>query len=108
MCGVRKLTHTTYANQRMTLNSEIAKFQVVKRNTMIALRGAIHGYPPSEARRRSRSLERCVFSSFMFCSGRLAMPLSDVGVWAHSTSFLPRFSPSRLLDSPAPPFPYYG
>ena len=26
MCGVRKLTHTAYANQRMTLYSEIANF----------------------------------------------------------------------------------
>ena len=34
MRGVRKLTRAAYANQRMTLNSEIAKFQVVKRNTM--------------------------------------------------------------------------
>ena len=34
MRGVGNLTRAAYANQRMTLNSEIAKFQVVKRNTM--------------------------------------------------------------------------
>ena len=27
MCGVRKLTHTAYANQRMTLDRKSAKFQ---------------------------------------------------------------------------------
>ena len=30
MRGVRKLTHATYANQRMTLNSEIAKISSSK------------------------------------------------------------------------------
>ena len=38
MCGVRKLTHTAYANQRMTLDRNFAK-ESSKRNTMIALRG---------------------------------------------------------------------
>ena len=39
MCGVRKLTHTAYANQRMTLYSKIGKILVLRRNTMVALRG---------------------------------------------------------------------
>ena len=36
MYGVRKLTHTTYANQRMTLSVKIAKISMSKRNTMAA------------------------------------------------------------------------
>ena len=39
MCGVRKLTHTAYANQRMTLNLKLRQSKKSKRNTMIALRG---------------------------------------------------------------------
>ena len=35
---VGNLTGAAYANQRMTLYPEIAKFQIVKRNTMVALR----------------------------------------------------------------------
>lgn len=62
---------------------------------MTALRGAIHGYPPSEARRRSRSLERCVFSSFMFSNGRLAMPLLRRGDLRKRHFFFPREGVSR-------------
>ena len=39
MYGVGNLTHTTYANQRMTLSVKIAKISMSKRNTMTALRG---------------------------------------------------------------------
>ena len=35
------LTRAAYANQRMTLNSEIGKISTLGRNTMVALRGAI-------------------------------------------------------------------
>ena len=68
MCGVHKLTHTAYANQRMTLDRNFAK-ESSKRNTMIALRG--------------QSTWR-VFIIHVY-SGRLAMPLSDVDVWEHAT-----------------------
>ena len=47
------LTRAAYANQRMTLDRNFAK-ESSKRNTMIALRGAIHSG---------------VFSSFMFTQG---------------------------------------
>ena len=39
MCGGRKLTHTAYANQRMTLARKLRQSIKSKRNTMIALRG---------------------------------------------------------------------
>ena len=42
MCGGRKLTHTAYANQRMTLARKLRQSIMSKRNTMIALRGSIH------------------------------------------------------------------
>ena len=71
MCGVGNRTRAAYANQRMTLDRNFAK-ESSKRNTMIALRGAIHSG---------------VFSSFMFYIGRLAMPPIDVSVWEHATSF---------------------
>ena len=51
MYGVRKLTRAAYANQRMTLARKLRQSIKSKRNTMIALRGAIHSG---------------VFSSFMF------------------------------------------
>ena len=35
------LTRAAYANQRMTLYPEIGKISVKRRNTMVALRGAI-------------------------------------------------------------------
>ena len=41
MRGVGNLTRAAYANQRMTLNSEIGKISKQRRNTMVALRGAI-------------------------------------------------------------------
>ena len=50
MCGVRKLTRATYANQRMTLVVKLRQSIKKKRNTMIALREQSRG----------------VFSSFMF------------------------------------------
>ena len=53
MCGMGNLTRAAYANQRMTLDRNFAK-ESSKRNTMIALRGAIHSG---------------VFSSFMFTQG---------------------------------------
>ena len=42
MCGVGNLTRATYANQRMTLNLKLRQSKKSKRNTMVALRGAIH------------------------------------------------------------------
>ena len=39
---MRKLTRAAYANQRMPLTGNFAKVEKQKRNTMIALRGAIH------------------------------------------------------------------
>ena len=59
MCGMGNLTRTAYANQRMTLIWKLRQSKKSKRNTMIALRGAIHSG---------------VFTSFMFSNGRLAMP----------------------------------
>ena len=41
MRGMGKLSRAAYANQRMTLNSEIGKISKQRRNTMVALRGAI-------------------------------------------------------------------
>ena len=42
MCGVGNLTRAAYANQRMTLSEKLRQSKKSKRNTMIALRGAIH------------------------------------------------------------------
>ena len=70
MCGVRKLTHTAYANQRMTLDRNFAKDSKDKaeyddRATWVNPRG--------------------VFSAFMFTQGRLAMPHMRRGDWEHAT-----------------------
>ena len=69
MCGVRKLTRATYANQRMTLVVKLRQSIKKKRNTMIALREQSRG----------------VFSSFMFLQGRLAMPYNRRGDWERAT-----------------------
>ena len=58
MYGVRKLTHTTYANQRMTLHVKIAKI-----SSKSGIRWARYVGNP-----------RGVFLSFMFLLRRLAMP----------------------------------
>ena len=42
MCGMGNLTRAAYANQRMTLNLKLRQSKKSKRNTMVALRGAIH------------------------------------------------------------------
>ena len=42
MCGVGNLTRAAYANQRMTLVVKSSPKNKSKRNTVIALRGAIH------------------------------------------------------------------
>jgi len=55
----------------MTLSKKSAKFQIQKRNTMIALREQSRG----------------VFSSFMFLHGRLPMPLEDVRLKTRHSSF---------------------
>ena len=59
MCGMGNLTRAAYANQRIDAFCKTSPKYKMKRNTMIALRGAIHSG---------------VFSSFMFHQGRLAMP----------------------------------
>ena len=58
MCGVRKLTHTAYANQRMTLDRKLRQSR-----------------DEAEYDGRATWSNPCgVFSSFMFHQGRLAMP----------------------------------
>ena len=69
MCGVRKLTHTAYAISAYDALVETSPKYKTERNTMIALREQSRG----------------VFSSFMFCQGRLAMPLLRRGDWEHAT-----------------------
>ena len=58
MRGMGNLTRAAYANQRMTLYSEIGKISVQRRHAIVALRG--------------QSAWRV--SSFMFLNGRLPMP----------------------------------
>ena len=42
MRGMGNLTRAAYANQRMTLNLKLRQSKKSKRNTIVALRGALH------------------------------------------------------------------
>ena len=70
MCGVRKLTHTAYANQRMTL--------------IWKLRQSYRFKAEYDDRATWSNPQWRVFIIHVY-SGRLAMPLSDVDVWEHAT-----------------------
>ena len=70
MCGMGNLTRAAYANQRMTLSEKLRQSIVVKRNTMIALRGAIHSG---------------VFHHSCFTTGVWRCLSEDVDVMEHAT-----------------------
>ena len=75
MCGVRKLTYTAYANQRMTLYLKIAKILMSKRNTMTALRGQ------STDIRRAKLADEVgrLSGAGLLLKRRLVVPLSEHG-----------------------------
>ena len=78
------LTRAAYANQRMTLNSEIGKISKQRRNTMVALRGNPRG----------------VFHHSCFCLGVCRCLELDVKKWSTSRSFCLRRCVAVLWITP--------
>ena len=74
MCGMGNLTRAAYANQRMTLDRKLAKF---------------NAKAEYDDRATWSNPQWRVFIIHVLAR-RLAMPLSDVGVWEHATLFSAR------------------